>query len=73
MSTGAVFFENLINLDVLDLNLSNNKLSDLAIKYLTKSLIKSLVKIRLMIDSCGITEKGCRYIGRLISFETGPI
>ncbi len=32
-------------------------------------LVKSISKIRLVFDTCSLTEKGCLYIGRLISQE----
>lgn len=56
---------------MLDLNFSNNKLSDFAFKYLCTSvlLVKNISKLRLVFDTCSLTEKGCLYLGRLISQE----
>lgn len=69
MKTGSPYLENLTNLEILDFNFSNNKLTDFAFKYLCTSvlLVKSLIKIRLVFDTCSLTEKGCLYIGRLLS------
>lgn len=71
MKTGSPHLENLINLEGLDLNLSNNRLSDFSFKYLCNSLLslKTMVRLRLVLDTCSLTEKGCHYIGRLISQE----
>ena len=71
MKSGSTFLENLLRLESLDLNFSNNKLSDFAFKYLCNSVlnIKSISKLRLVFDTCSLTEKGCHYIGRLISQE----
>lgn len=51
------------------MNISNNKLTDFAFKYLCNSLItiKKIHQIRLVFDNCMLTEKGCLYIGRLLS------
>lgn len=69
MKTGSPFLEGLAALEQLDLNFSNNRLSDFAFKYLCNSvlLLKSLRQIRLVFDTCSLTEKGCLYLGRLIS------
>ena len=58
-------------LEMLDLNFSNNKLTDFAFKNLCNSVsnVKSIRKIRLVFDTCCLTEKGCLYLGRLISQE----
>lgn len=49
--------------------MSNNKISDQGLKNLTVFLgaISSIRKLRLILDNCELTEKGCLYIGRLIS------
>jgi hypothetical protein len=71
MKAGSPFLEGLTSLEQLDLNFSNNRLSDFAFKYLCNSvlLLKSLRQIRLVLDTCSLTEKGCLYLGRLISQE----
>ena len=71
MKSGSPFLGNLSHLETLDLNLSNNKLSDFAFKYLCNSVLnlKTINKLRLAFDTCSLTEKGCHYIGRLISQE----
>lgn len=71
MKSGAPSLENLTKIELLDLNLSNNKLSDFAFKYLCNSVLnlKSITRLRLVLDTCSFTEKGCHYLGRLISQE----
>lgn len=71
MKNGAPYLENLTKIETLDMNLSNNKLSDFAFKYLCNSVLvlKSITKLRLVFDTCSLTEKGCHYLGRLISQE----
>jgi hypothetical protein len=71
MKAGSPYLEGLTNLEQLDLNFSNNRLTDFALKYLCNSmlLVKSLRQIRLAFDTCSLTEKGCLYLGRLISQE----
>ncbi len=65
-------FETLTSLKSIDLNISNNpNFNDGAIRLLSKSLlmIKGISKLRLLLDSLDLTEKGCLYLGRLISEE----
>jgi hypothetical protein len=71
MKLGSPFLENMAKLETLDLNLSNNKLSDFAFKYLCNSVLtlKAITKLRLVLDTCSLSEKGCHYVGRLISQE----
>ena len=71
MKQGSPFLESLAKLEVLDLNFSNNNLSDFAFKYLCNSVLnlKCITKLRLIFDTCSLTEKGCHYLGRLISQE----
>ena len=57
MKAGSPFLEGLVALEQLDLNFSNNRLSDFAFKYLCNSvlLLKSLRQIRLVLDTCSLT------------------
>lgn len=53
----------------LSINLSNNKIADLGIKAISVALIglANLQRLKLFLDSVDVTEKGCHYLGRLIS------
>lgn len=62
-------FEKYIHLKDINVNLSHNKIEDVGVKQLTKLIgeLKQLTNLRLIFDSCGVSEKGCLYIGRLLS------
>jgi hypothetical protein len=51
------------------MNLSNNKIGDLGMKSLSVGLIglTNVTKLKLYLDGIDVTEKGCHYLGRLIS------
>lgn len=61
--------ENLKNLHIVNLNVSNNKIGDLGVKSLSIGLIgqASIEKLKLSLDGVDVSEKGCHYLGRLIS------
>lgn len=53
----------------VDLNFSNNRLGDLGLKSITGAfmVLANIKKLRLLLDGCSATEKGCIYVGRLLS------
>lgn len=57
------------SLHSININLSNNKIGDIGTKTLAVALIDltNLTKLKLILDGIDVTEKGCHYIGRLIS------
>lgn len=57
------------HLQNININVSNNKLGDIGTKTLAVGLIDlgNLTKLKLVLDGVEVTEKGCHYIGRLIS------
>lgn len=64
-----VSLETLKSLHNISINLSNNKIGDLGIKSLCVGLIglASIQRLKLLLDGVEVTEKGCHYLGRLIS------
>ena len=57
------------NLQLLQINLSNNALNDQGIRFFNKSLmdLTALTHLRLSFDNTNCTQVGCRYIGRMLN------